>query len=409
LVILLLFHFSGATLNLGKFLDIISYPLLLVLLFGIGSWRRVAYVATRELGILLLISLGIFSMIWSDSPIMAADAFKSVVRAYAIGVYLASRYSTKELLRLTACMCGIAVLLSFFLPLAMPETFSKGTLIPWQGVYGQKNYLAPVMILSLITLLPIAYDSSSKPKWKHLSLVLTVLSFLLILFSESKTSLVVMVLVLCAIFPANYISKSGYRKRTLFVTLFLAASGFLMFLFMDNFEFIVVDFLGRDLTLNGRTDLWQLAIKIGLDERPLLGYGPNGFWGSPDNWRFIRYFTWASGFSDDGSFHAHSGYVDLFLQYGLIGLFLCFFTLISSLIRIINLMIIKPSLESLWMLQFVLMIIFAQVTGFTMLMAPRTYWILYVAIALSSVLQKEMFSYSRRSKNTQNFVDSAAI
>jgi hypothetical protein len=42
--------------------------------------------------------------------------------------------------------------------------------------------------------------------------------------------------------------------------------------------------------------------------------------------------------------------------------------------------------------------LFVQVPEFPMLMSPGTYWALYVAIAISSVLQKERLLYQKRQK-----------
>jgi O-antigen ligase len=66
-------------------------------------------------------------------------------------------------------------------------------------------------------------------------------------------------------------------------------------------------------TLTGRIPLWNFLISNYLDARPLFGYGFQGFW-SPDH--IIR----VSASQDWLIMHAHSGYLNLVLELGYVGL-----------------------------------------------------------------------------------------
>jgi O-antigen ligase len=68
-------------------------------------------------------------------------------------------------------------------------------------------------------------------------------------------------------------------------------------------------------TLTGRIPLWNFLISNYLDARPLLGYGFQGFW-SPEH--ILR----VSASQDWLIMHAHSGYLNLVLELGYVGLVL---------------------------------------------------------------------------------------
>ena len=70
----------------------------------------------------------------------------------------------------------------------------------------------------------------------------------------------------------------------------------------------LLQFVGRDATLTGRTILWQITWQSIL-ERPLLGYGYGAYWLS----RFgdQSYLGWVP-------WHAHNGYLDMQLGGGII-------------------------------------------------------------------------------------------
>ena len=79
--------------------------------------------------------------------------------------------------------------------------------------------------------------------------------------------------------------------------------------------------LGKDDTLTGRTDLWDLVFPH-LWQRPWLGYGYGVFWDP------FRYALWQS--SGWPAPHPHNGYIQLVLDLGVVGLllFACCFVLV---------------------------------------------------------------------------------
>lgn len=79
---------------------------------------------------------------------------------------------------------------------------------------------------------------------------------------------------------------------------------------------IFTNLLGRDTTLTGRVDIWAEIFKI-VPRFTLLGTGFGGFWGLPYTYLRIGYMS------------GHNGYLDIYVELGLVGLILIFVFLFS--------------------------------------------------------------------------------
>jgi O-antigen ligase len=89
--------------------------------------------------------------------------------------------------------------------------------------------------------------------------------------------------------------------------------------------------LGRDITLTGRTDIWHDVYAVASRNR-LFGVGFGGFWiGRLANIPWDANLTWVLG-------QAHNGYIDTYLQIGLIGAALLVAVLFTTMRRLLALM-----------------------------------------------------------------------
>jgi O-antigen ligase len=82
---------------------------------------------------------------------------------------------------------------------------------------------------------------------------------------------------------------------------------------IDSYESLIAA-LGRDPSLTGRVPLWKAIIPMAL-EKPVLGYGYGAFWlgsAGPSVWVWTA-IGWRA-------VHGHNGYLDLWLDLGIVGL-----------------------------------------------------------------------------------------
>ena len=97
-------------------------------------------------------------------------------------------------------------------------------------------------------------------------------------------------------------------------------------IFDESLVSVIAESSGKDPTLTGRTDLWKDLISLGMRE-PMLGYGIGGFW-SPERMNFLKTLhPW-------GPAQAHNGYIEIFLNLGVVGIVIFLLVVVSSVRRI---------------------------------------------------------------------------
>jgi O-antigen ligase len=134
-------------------------------------------------------------------------------------------------------------------------------------------------------------------------------------------------------------------------------------------------FLGKDPTITSRTVIWELVMEWVAD-RPLLGYGYQAFWvGSPAEAIWAQ-MTWKPT-------HAHNGFLELWLDLGLVGLALFLFGVALALWKSIAFVRRLPrSPEAAWPLILIAYMLLVNATQTLVLGRNNIAWILYVANAV---------------------------
>lgn len=177
-----------------------------------------------------------------------------------------------------------------------------------QGPFDHRNLMAYVAAVALITFLAEKQRIDSLIRSSSISLALVCL-----LLARSQTAWAVTVSTLIVLACLRFVQTRSARWRSgAFVTVGLSLLT-LAIAAVANLDKIVVS-IGRDPTLTGRTQIWDVVGKA-VRERPYFGYGWKSVWNAGTEptdylWNHI-------GFS---VFHAHDGYLEIALQLGVAGL-----------------------------------------------------------------------------------------
>jgi len=125
--------------------------------------------------------------------------------------------------------------------------------------------------------------------------------------SDSKTSL------LCLIIGSLAIVGLGIQNVRKNVASYLVVCLFLFVLLQLAFNIgeLIITGAGRDITLTGRTELWEVVVRMA--EHPFIGEGYESFWLGE---RLKK--LWALYYFKP--VQAHSGYIEMYLNLGSIGL-----------------------------------------------------------------------------------------
>ena len=289
---------------------------LLSFCFLLLRWKKVLAMLRRNGLIVALIVFIALSFLWSDSGSLTLRRSIALVGTSFFGAYLASRYTFKEQVELLGWIMGAVVILSLVFVVAVPSLgiatgVHEGA---WRGIFTHKNGLGSRMVLSGITFWVLALDAK---RYRWLLWGLLGSSVMILIFSQSLGSLLGFVLPLSAFFI--------YRALRWNI-LFLVPFGLMLILvvgFPAGWMWVHLDqvliALGKDPSLTGRTELWDLVIQA-IYRRPFLGYGYQTFWQGLSG---ESAFIWrAIGLDNLPTWHAHNGILQLFLDTGLLGVVL---------------------------------------------------------------------------------------
>jgi O-antigen ligase len=97
---------------------------------------------------------------------------------------------------------------------------------------------------------------------------------------------------------------------------------------------LVTSSVGRDTTFTGRTNLWSYLGN--LDKNWLLGSGYESFWLGPRLEAAWKVFHW-------GPTQAHNGYIEMYIELGLVGLLTLLLVLLFFYRRIYRELSVNPS------------------------------------------------------------------
>lgn len=282
---------------------------------GIGPTLRMML---QQKAVLAFAVLAYLSTLWSQDPQLTFRKATLLSLAFAFAWFFATYYSPADQMRLLLAAGVIVALASIAMALLLPQ-YGIAWDGEWKGVFGQKNRLG-LSIFYLFSGLPFCRIPNGR---RLLTLaVQAILPIGLILLSQSKTSLILTAVLIAVRIFGPYIARR--RKDQLPFVLYSAVFGIpLIALAIVASKDIVLNLLGRESTLTGRTDHWALIATYAL-RHLWLGYGFNAFWtGTGDSLQLMASFGAAVIGSD-------SGYLDTMLQFGLVGMCLLLVILLIS-------------------------------------------------------------------------------
>ncbi len=258
-----------------------------------------------ELLLLVVVAYLFVSSLWSVDP--QTTLRRAIVYLFfALGVIgVANILEGDEYINLMRKLILVAATASLALLAFSPAyaLMSDGLL---RGVFTHKNVLGQVMAAGVLTCLHGFRVGQNKKS----CVALAVMFIAVAAAAKSATSLMIISLFLAA----EILAAMFRRGAAAAVLATIVALPFAVFLVLSPSTLLEV--LGKDSTLTGRTELWEI-VKSAIAQRPVFGWGFSAFW-SPLN-------PVATGISDSLGWQvpeAHNGWLELFLEVGYCGAFL---------------------------------------------------------------------------------------
>jgi len=333
----------------GNSLDRTIYLGLILLSVAILTSRSINWTGlfARNLALTAFLSFALVSIAWSDFPFVAFKRWFRDLGNYLVIVVVLSDPCPHEavrgfLRRLYYLLIPLSILLIKYYPYqAIHYSFWTG-LPEYTGAATSKNTLGAMCMISGIFFFWDTVRRWPDRKQQHTKRVLIVnLAFIgmtvwLLMISDSATSRVCLIIG-CIVIA---LSKSRWSKHHPGFLKVLIPAFFCLYLILAfglDLNGDLASKVGRDPTFTGRTNIWKAVLSTNTN--PLIGTGYESFWLGP---RLQQVWRLAGGVNE-----AHNGYLEVYLDLGIIGFFLVAGLLIASYKSIWRKLMQSPSLASL--------------------------------------------------------------
>ncbi|GHD79227.1 O-antigen ligase [Salinibacterium amurskyense] len=301
--------------------------------------------------------LATVSLAWSQYPAASALGLVTTWMTVLGALTLAISFSWAELLNGLARVVRILIAASLVFELVV-ATIVRGPILPWtaqpavavpgydtvpkmlywsrnelfetfddgriQGIVGNANHLG---FLALLGLIAFSIQWATGAAGKRWSIIWITLAALTLFFTRSATVTVALVAVAVTIVGLLLVrsrrTERARRVTAIGVVAAAAVAGGTAFVLRDT----IFGLLGKSGDLTGRAEIWQIVIGL-AEQRPVFGWGWISFW-----------MPWVEPFKDrvirNGvvQVQAHDAWLDVWLQLGLVGVFVFAAFVLSTLLR----------------------------------------------------------------------------
>lgn len=308
--------------------------LLIVLAIGILLSRsfKLGQFFQRNRAFVAYVSFALLSVLWSDFAFIAFKRwFHDLGGCLVILVVLTDPRPVEAvgtvLRRVSYLLIPLSIVLIKYY-LAIGITYDAWTGLPeYGGVATSKDTLG---IICLISILFFFWDTIVRwPRRKErrtgriilVNLAFIGMSLWLLRLSHCATCWVCLALG-CLVITAAH--RKGFRRHPKLLKVLIPSTFvlYLVLVFGFNLNGQMAEAVGRNANLTGRTHIWSVVLSTHIN--PLLGTGCESFWLGPR----LQWLWQQPGMG--GINEAHNGYLEVYLNLGLVGLFLACAFVISA-------------------------------------------------------------------------------
>jgi exopolysaccharide production protein ExoQ len=346
-------------------LNVAFWFILFMIIVRQGLFTRFFKALWNNAPVIGLLFIACASWFWSIAPNTTLDGIFLVVKITLMGIYISQIYSSEEILDLFIWVIALASVFSALALWKMPEQ-SIGP-YGWHGIYSAKNYFGRLMAFGNVMLIVYWFKNGGAIFKQALLLSLFILTVVLLIYSDSATSL----LTLAGMYGAlifyglwtKWVAYFSARSRSIFLILGIC----LLILLALNYDSIFT-LLNRSSTLTGRLPLWGI-LWTWFQKHPLFGFGYNAFWGQLTE----PLLGWGR--------HAHNGYLEIALGLGITGLIFFLAALVIAWKGSFKLLRQKGQILFLWPILALMYFTFANLSYSIAFEKPDFHWLLFVIVS----------------------------
>ena len=340
----------------------------------------------RNMALMAFVLFGLVSVLWSESTLVSFKRWFRDLGPYVVVLVVLSEARPLEAVRtLLRRLCYLLIPLSIVLIKYFPylgKQYSEWTgAAEFSGAATSKNLLGVICLVSGLFFFWDTLTRWSDRKERSTKRIIAVnfafiaMTLWLLNLAHSATS-TVCVVIGCLVVVA---ARTKWAKRHPSFLKFLIPVSFCLYLLLAfgfDLNAQLAGMVGRDPTLTDRTAIWKLVLS--MHTNPLVGTGYESFWLGPRLQKIWKTFGPIN--------EAHNGYLEVYLNLGLIGVFLLCGLLIASYRKICKQLTSSPALGSLNLAFWTIMLFYNMTeAGFR----SGLMWITFLLGAMSSPARAE--------------------
>ena len=326
--------------------------------------------AWRHKWLWIVLAFALVSALWSEVPGFTVRRGLVLIASTVFGVYLAERYTLREIVRILCIVGALAAVASLIVVWKKPDvgvaaTVNEGA---WQGIFGQKNTLGRFMAFETLVFF------FAMLKEKHLRWIygLGALLCLALVILARDISAALLLPVLLGLLPVFHFARTHSLAALVGWVTAIGSTAAAFFFLVIIEPSKLLHLLGKDSTLSGRTEIWSMVWDK-IVQRPWLGYGYSGFWLGKEGLQSANIqeaLHWAVP-------HSHNGFLDVLVEVGVIGLLLFLVGYAIFFRQALQCARISTSALGLLPLTYLSFVILTNCSEGTILKQESMFWVLY--------------------------------
>ncbi len=291
----------------GNIQNVFLAAYIIVVLLAVANWQRMILGLAAIWPIVLLLAIAWLSTFWTVAPEITFQRCIALTVTTLMGVYLFACFELEAFLRFLTAVISVLVIGCLVWIFLVPDYGLHNDPTHaglWRGIFFHKNTTGRVMIFSLAVICAAWVGTDIN---RGFLLLIGGLAVLVALGTTSQTALLGLLVLVGGLGMVRMVR--GQALKSALITLVVLAIVWHGALIMVASYEVVLEALGRDASLTGRTDIWAYAFQAGLD-RPLTGYGYDAFWNGD-------YSPGANYSANWNTPHSHNAWLEIFIGLGM--------------------------------------------------------------------------------------------
>jgi exopolysaccharide production protein ExoQ len=327
----------------------------------------------EQIVITVICTLAALSTAWSQDPLVTAK--DAVFLAISVGFVYAikARYPIEQQMEIIMLLGVVFGALCVVAAIAHPSTgLDSMHGRAWQGICFSKNHFGRMCVFLLT---PALHYSGKSAAAKLFRIVYALALASLIALSESRTAWIALLLYILYAGTLSIINKFGRKSAQ-------AMLGFIVLLTIGIFALCLINLhevttvFNRDASLTGRREIWSVLM-VSIQKRPIFGFGYRAFFAGAQSEGanvIVALFALMHFMPE----YAHSGYLSVVLEVGVVGLGLIIALICQALRYSHRCLGVDRTKYIEWYIGLVFLTIIVNVTEVTFMIPSYLPWLMFI-------------------------------